>query len=247
MPLFFCRSLWFAPKKLFAIGESFSSTVMLVRLVPFYKLQFQVKATYVAQVARQGRFRSKYCESDTSIMRNVTRRYEGEQSHIVCASANESLCTLLNKLKLKDLPEDLGWACSPFAPEEALPWFVSWKNQVSRQARTPPDRAEHWKSRAEGSAYGNRKSSARLVFFFDHQHRHARKRRPLQPFLPSVLCFFVRCSGPDFPFCCLCFCTFFFVSLSDDSRLGKLSASGPTAWAIPSAFVALSFTACLGL
>merc|ERR1712137_1100299 len=89
---------------------------MIVRLVPFYRLTFQVYAPYQAQVTRQDRFSSKYTSaSEITYVRNVSRQYQASQEHVICAR--------------EQTEEELVWSCSPFAPEESLPWFVSWTTQ----------------------------------------------------------------------------------------------------------------------
>ena len=106
---------------------------MIVRLVPFYRLSFQVHAPYQAQVTRQDRFSSKYTSaSEITYIRNVSRQYQASQEHVICASASALVCSLLDSVTCvkEQTEEELVWSCSPFAPEESLPWFVSWTTQV---------------------------------------------------------------------------------------------------------------------
>jgi len=105
---------------------------MIVRLVPFYRLSFQVHAPYQAQVTRQDRFSSKYTSaSEITYIRNVSRQYQASQEHVICASASALVCSLLDSVTCvkEQTEEELVWSCSPFAPEESLPWFVSWTTQ----------------------------------------------------------------------------------------------------------------------
>lgn len=62
----------------------------------------------------------------------VVGNHSYSQHFTLCASNSSEICSLLKPISLGETT-DILFTKTTTEPDEALPWFASWKNQVKKQ------------------------------------------------------------------------------------------------------------------
>mmetsp|Transcript_4041 Transcript_4041/g.5015 ORF Transcript_4041/g.5015 Transcript_4041/m.5015 type:complete len:370 (-) Transcript_4041:958-2067(-) len=119
------QNLWFLPSKLRDIIESHTTSLLILKLIPFYKLSYKVNATYTAEITPKSVFNTKFTHAGRA--KNIFGREEFADSRIICADASKDVCTLLNSIDTFGDTDDITITCATTILDDALPWFACWR------------------------------------------------------------------------------------------------------------------------
>jgi len=119
--------LWFAPSDLLETVISHGPSFLMIRYIPFYALDYTVNSVYEAKINEE-LIVSKYGSfPQHQSKQTVKSSHCGLQSDLICASESNQICQILDKFQYPDFDTISSINC-PVIPDEALPWFVAWKN-----------------------------------------------------------------------------------------------------------------------
>jgi len=126
------EDLWFAPASLASNLKTHGPSFLSIRYIPFYMLSFTVKSNYIATVLDSEPIVRHTPSSrilQNTISTTLKNTHTGVQTHLICASDNLSICKLASEITLDGREhESFVTSHTPVVPDEALPWFVAWRN-----------------------------------------------------------------------------------------------------------------------